>query len=204
MSNNNERNNNNNNMNIVGVGANSFMQECYYGCIAKVNGGHITRFLQTFLKCNGDIGLSYAKNSEGEIEANLAIPFKANKKNKGDKFDKKGLIPIPGYGGGNNDQLSDELMKKINLIRYRGAIPTLIEREDAIIFRINFAAVISEMMNPSKGFSVSIDEIKLNGNYDFVAIVSVYKCSANANTNKMTRVLQKNNNRLNNQQRYRR
>ncbi len=204
MNNNNERNNNVSG--IVGVGANSYMEECYFGSIAKINGGHITRFLQTFLNCKGDIGLSYAKTSDGEIEANLAIPFKANKKNAGNNYNKKGMNLIPGLSGGSNDQLSDELMNKLKRIRYNGLKPTLIDREDAIIFRINFAAVISEMMNPVKGFAVSIDEIKLNGNYDFVAIVSVYKSNANANTNRMTRVLQKNNSRLNNnnQQRYRR
>ncbi len=203
MSNNNERNNG-----IVGVGANSYMSECYFGSIAKINSSHITRFLQTFLNCKGDIGLSYAKTADGEIEANLAIPFKANKKNGGNSYNKKGMIPIPGYSGGSNDQLNDELMNKLKRIRYNGVRATLIDREDAIIFRINFAAVVSEMMNPVKGFAVSIDEIKLNGNYDFTAIVSVFKSNANANTNRMTRVLQKNNSRLNgnnsNQQRYRR
>ena len=203
MSNNNERNNG-----IVGVGANSYMAECYFGSIAKINSSHITRFLQAFLNCKGDIGLSYAKTPDGEIEANLAIPFKANKKNGGGSYNKKGMIPIPGYSGGSNDQLNDELMNKLKRIRYNNVRATLIDREDAIIFRINFAAVVSEMMNPVKGFAVSIDEIKLNGNYDFTAIVSVFKSNANANTNRMTRVLQKNNSRLNgnnsNQQRYRR
>ena len=194
-----------NNSNIVGVGDNSYMSECYFGSIAKINGSHMTRFLQSFLNCKGDIGMSYSKNQDGEIEANLAIPFKSNKKNTGNNYNKKGNIPIPGFGGNNNDQLNDELMAKLKRIRLNGVRATLIDREDAIIYRVNFAAIVSEMMNPSKGYAVSIDEIKLNGNYDFIAIVSVYKSNTNANTNKMTRVLQKNNNRLNgNNQRYKR
>ena len=81
--------------------------------------------------------------------------------------------------------------------------PILLEHEDAVIFRLDFAALVIEMMNPSKGYNVSIEEIKLQGGYDIVAIVSVYR-SNNNQSNKMTRILQKNSNRFNNGQKYNR
>ena len=180
--------------NIVGVGEHSFMNECYFGSLAKINGSHIIKFLQSFIDCKGDIGISYAKNDNGEIEAMLAIPFKANRKSNGFQ-QKKGNIPIPGYSSG-NDQLNDNVMRQLNKIRLN-IRPILLEHEDAVIFRLDFAALVIEMMNPSKGYNVSIEEIKLQGGYDIVAIVSVYR-SNNNQSNKMTRILQKNSGRFNN------
>ena len=46
------------------------------------------------------------------------------------------------------------------------------------------------MMNPAKGYAVSIDDIKLNGQSDIVAIVSVFKSKNANNVNRMTKVLQ--------------
>ena len=143
---------------IVGVGENSFMHECYFGSLAKINGSHIIKFLQSFIDCKGDIGISYAKNDNGEIEAMLAIPFRANRKSSGIQ-NKKGNIPIPGFTSG-NDQLNDNVMRQLNKIRLN-VRPILLEHEDAVIFRLDFAALIIEMMNPSKGYNVSIEEIKL-------------------------------------------
>ena len=181
---------------IVGVGENSFMHECYFGSLAKINGSHIIKFLQSFIDCKGDIGISYAKNDNGEIEAMLAIPFRANRKGSGIQQNKKGNIPIPGFTSG-NDQLNDNVMRQLNKIRLN-VRPILLEHEDAVIFRLDFAALIIEMMNPSKGYNVSIEEIKLQGGYDIVAIVSVYRSNNNNQSNKMTRILQKNSARFNN------
>ena len=45
------------------------------------------------------------------------------------------------------------------------------------------------MMNPEKGYAVSIDDIKLNGQSDIVCVVSVFKSRNAGNENRMTRVL---------------
>ena len=61
---------------------------------------------------------------------------------------------------------------------------------------------MAEMMNPSKGYAVSIDDIRLNGQSDILAIVSVFKSKNSNNVNRMTKILQgqKFNNRPQNQQ----
>ena len=84
----------------------------------------------------------------------------------------------------------------------QGYGPSLLYKEDAILFRIDFALLIAEMMNASKGYAVSIDDIKMNGMSDVVCIVSVFKSKSANNVNRMTRVLQgqKFNNRPQNQQ----
>jgi hypothetical protein len=45
-------------------------------------------------------------------------------------------------------------------------------------------------MNPSKGYGVSIDDVKMNGTSDIVVLVSVFKSKNANNVNRMTRILQ--------------
>lgn len=186
MNNNVERNNT-----IQGVNENSYMHKCYLGCLAKVTGYDIVEFLQGFIKgLNGDIGLIYSQDPETkEIQGMLAIPYKANSQNR-QQTNTNGMIPIPGINSARNGKINEQVLKSIDRIKMQGYGPSLLYKEDAILFRVDFSLLIAEMMNPAKGYAVSIDDIKMNGSSDIVAIVSVFKSKNANNVNRMTRVLQ--------------
>ena len=188
---------------IQGVNENSYMHKCYLGCMAKVTGYDIIEFLQGFIKgLQGEVGMIYSQNPETkEVEGMLAIPYKANSQNR-QQTNTNGMIPIPGINSSRNGKINEQVLKSIDRIKMPGYGPSIMYKEDAILFRVDFAAIAAEMMNPSKGYVVSIDDIKLNGQSDIVAIVSVYKSKNANNVNRMTRVLQgqKFNNRPQNQQ----
>lgn len=188
---------------IQGVNENSYMHKCYLGCMAKVTGYDIIEFLQGFIKgLQGEVGMIYSQNPETkEVEGMLAIPYKANSQNR-QQTNTNGMIPIPGINSSRNGKINEQVLKSIDRIKMPGYGPSIMYKEDAILFRVDFAAIAAEMMNPAKGYAVSIDDIKLNGQSDIVAIVSVYKSKNANNVNRMTRVLQgqKFNNRPQNQQ----
>ena len=100
------------------------------------------------------------------------------------------LIPIPGINSSRGGKINEQVLKSIDRIKMPGYGPSIMYKEDAILFRVDFAAIAAEMMNPAKGYVVSIDDIKLNGQSDIVAIVSVFKSKNANNVNRMTRVLQ--------------
>ena len=188
-------NNNNNNAErnnaIMGVNDNSFMHECYLGSLAKVTGYHIEKFLEGFIKdLRGEVGMIYSQDPQtGEVQGMLAIPYKANSQNR-QQTNVNGMIPIPGINSSRNGKINDSVLKSIDRIKMNGYGPSLLYKEDAILFRIDFGLLIAEMMNPSKGYGVSIDDIKMNGMSDIVCIVSVFKSKNANNVNRMTRVLQ--------------
>lgn len=177
---------------IQGVNENSYMHKCYFGSMAKITGYDVIEFLQGYIKgLKGEVGMIYSKNPEtGEVEGMLAIPYKINSQGQGNNVNNNGLIPIPGLNSRGGGKINDQVLKSIERIRQQGYGPTVLNKEDAILFRIDFAAVAAEMMNPAKGYAVSIDEIKLNGQNDIVAIVSVYRSKNANNANRMTRILQ--------------
>lgn len=188
---------------IQGVNENSYMHKCYLGCMAKVTGYDIIEFLQGFIKgLQGEVGMIYSQNPETkEVEGMLAIPYRANSQNK-QQTNTNGMIPIPGINSSRNGKINEQVLKSIDRIKMPGYGPSIMYKEDAILFRVDFAAIAAEMMNPAKGYVVSIDDIKLNGQSDIVAIVSVFKSKNANNVNRMTRVLQgqKFSNRPQNQQ----
>lgn len=198
MNNNVERNNT-----IQGVNENSYMHKCYLGCLAKVTGYDIVEFLQGFIKdLRGEVGMIYSQDPETkEIQGMLAIPYKANSQNR-QQTNTNGMIPIPGINSARNGKINEQVLKSIDRIKMQGYGPSLLYKEDAILFRIDFSLLIAEMMNPAKGYAVSIDDIKMNGMSDVVCVVSVFKSKNANNVNRMTRVLQgqKFNNRPQNQQ----
>ena len=168
------------------------MNNCYCGCIAKITGSDIIDFMGDFIKgLKGDIGMTYAKDDEtGEVDAMLAIQYRANSSGNTNNYNNNNkLLPIPGLGGGNNN-INKSVLDSLNRIRLVAFKPTLLTRDDAIVFRIDFAALVAEMLNPAKGFQVSIDQIKVLGKSDVVIIASVFRSNKNVNENKMTRVLQ--------------
>ena len=176
---------------IQGVNDNSYMHKCYLGSMAKITGYDIIEFLQGFIKgLQGEVGMIYSQNPETkEVEGMLAIPYKANSQNR-QQTNTNGMIPIPGINSSRGGKINEQVLKSIDRIKMPGYGPSLLYKEDAILFRVDFAAIAAEMMNPSKGYVVSIDDIKLNGQSDIVAIVSVYKSKNANNVNRMTRVLQ--------------
>lgn len=176
---------------IQGVNDNSYMHKCYLGSLAKITGYDIIEFLQGFIKgLQGEVGMIYSQNPETkEVEGMLAIPYKANSQNR-QQTNTNGMIPIPGINSSRNGKINEQVLKSIDRIKMPGYGPSIMYKEDAILFRVDFAAIAAEMMNPSKGYVVSIDDIKLNGQSDIVAIVSVYKSKNANNVNRMTRVLQ--------------
>ena len=176
---------------IQGVNENSYMHKCYLGSMAKITGYDIIEFLQGFIKgLQGEVGMIYSQNPETkEVEGMLAIPYKANSQNR-QQTNTNGMIPIPGINSSRNGKINEQVLKSIDRIKMTGYGPSIMYKEDAILFRVDFAAIAAEMMNPSKGYVVSIDDIKLNGQSDIVAIVSVYKSKNANNVNRMTRVLQ--------------
>ena len=176
---------------IQGVNENSYMHKCYLGSMAKITGYDIIEFLQGFIKgLQGEVGMIYSQNPETkEVEGMLAIPYKANSQNR-QQTNTNGTIPIPGINSSRNGKINEQVLKSIDRIKMPGYGPSIMYKEDAILFRVDFAAIAAEMMNPSKGYVVSIDDIKLNGQSDIVAIVSVYKSKNANNVNRMTRVLQ--------------
>ena len=188
---------------IQGVGENSYMHKCYLGSMAKVTGYDICEFLQGFIKgLNGEVGMIYSQDPETkEIQGMLAIPYKANSQNR-QQTNTNGMIPIPGINSSRNGKINEDVLKSIDRIKMQGYGPSLLYKEDAILFRIDFGLLIAEMMNPSKGYAVTIDDIKMNGMSDIVCVVSVFKSKNGSNVNRMTRVLQgqKFNNRPQNQQ----
>ena len=199
----------NNNVNaerntIVGVNENSYMHKCYLGSLAKVTGYDILEFLQGYIKgLVGEVGMIYSQDPETkEVQGMLAIPYKANSQNR-QQTNVNGMIPIPGINSSRNGKINDSVLKSIDRIKMDGYGPSIMYKEDAILFRIDFGLLIAEMMNPSKGFAVSIDDIKMNGMSDVVCVVSVFKSKNAGNMNRMARVLQGqkfNNNRQQNQQ----
>lgn len=197
MNNNVERNT------IQGVNENSYMHKCYLGSMAKITGYDIIEFLQGFIKgLNGEVGMIYSQDPETkEVQGMLAIPYKINSQNR-QQTNTNGMIPIPGINSSRGGKINEQVLKSIDRIKMPGYGPSLLYKEDAILFRVDFAAIAAEMMNPAKGYVVSIDDIKLNGQSDIVAIVSVFKSKNANNVNRMTRVLQgqKFNNRPQNQQ----
>lgn len=177
---------------IQGVNENSYMHKCYFGSIARITGYDVIEFLQGYIKgLKGEVGMIYSKNPEtGEVEGMLAIPYKINSQGQNNNVNNNGLIPIPGLNSRNGGKINEQVLKSIERIRQQGYGPTVLYKEDAILFRIDFAAVAAEMMNPAKGYGVSIDEIKLQGQNDILAIVSVFKSKNANNANRMTRLLQ--------------
>lgn len=188
---------------IQGVNENSYMHKCYLGSMAKITGYDIIEFLQGFIKgLQGEVGMIYSQNPETkEVEGMLAIPYKANSQNR-QQTNTNGMIPIPGINSSRGGKINEQVLKSIDRIKMPGYGPSIMYKEDAILFRVDFAAIAAEMMNPAKGYVVSIDDIKLNGQSDIVAIVSVFKSKNANNVNRMTRVLQgqKFSNRPQNQQ----
>ena len=188
---------------IQGVNENSYMHKCYLGSMAKITGYDIIEFLQGFIKgLQGEVGMIYSQNPETkEVEGMLAIPYKANSQNR-QQTNTNGMIPIPGINSSRGGKINEQVLKSIDRIKMPGYGLSIMYKEDAILFRVDFAAIAAEMMNPAKGYVVSIDDIKLNGQSDIVAIVSVFKSKNANNVNRMTRVLQgqKFSNRPQNQQ----
>lgn len=176
---------------IQGVNENSYMHKCYLGSMAKITGYDIIEFLQGFIKgLQGEVGMIYSQNPETkEVEGMLAIPYKANSQNR-QQTNTNGMIPIPGINSSRGGKINEQVLKSIDRIKMPGYGPSIMYKEDAILFRVDFAAIAAEMMNPAKGYVVSIDDIKLNGQSDIVAIVSVFKSKNANNVNRMTRVLQ--------------
>lgn len=188
---------------IQGVNENSYMHKCYLGSMAKITGYDIIEFLQGFIKgLQGEVGMIYSQNPETkEVEGMLAIPYKINSQNR-QQTNMNGMIPIPGINSSRGGKINEQVLKSIDRIKMPGYGPSLLYKEDAILFRVDLAAIVAEMMNPSKGYVVSIDDLKLNGQSDIVAIVSVFKSKNANNVNRMTKVLQgqKFNSRPQNQQ----
>lgn len=207
INNNVERNNNQGNNQAVsviqGVNANSYMHKCYLGCLAKVTGYDIVEFLQGYIQgLNGEVGMIYSQDPEtGEVQGMLAIPYKCNSQNR-QQTNTNGMIPIPGINSSRGGKINEQVLKSIDRIKLDGYGPSLLYKEDAILFRIDFGALIAEMMNPAKGYGVSIDDIKMHGQNDITCLVSVFKSKNANNVNRMTRVLQgqKFNNRPQNNQ----
>lgn len=185
---------NNNNVErntIQGVNENSYMHKCYLGSMAKITGYDIIEFLQGFIKgLQGEVGMIYSQDPETkEVQGMLAIPYKVNSQGR-QQTNTNGMIPIPGINSTRNGKINEQVLKSIDRIKMPGYGPSLLYKEDAILFRVDLAAIVAEMMNPSKGYAVSIDDLKLNGQSDIVAIVSVFKSKNANNVNRMTRVLQ--------------
>ena len=176
---------------IQGVNDNSFMHKCYFGSLAKVTGSDIIEFLQGFIKgLNGEVGMIYSQDPETkEVQGMLAIPYKVNSQSR-QQTNTTGMIPIPGINSSRNGKINESVLKSIDRIKMPGYGPSLLYKEDAILFRVDLAAIVQEMMNPSKGFAVSIDDVKMNGTSDIVILVSVFKSKSANNINRMTRVLQ--------------
>lgn len=196
--------NNNVERNVIqGVSDNSYMHKCYLGSLAKITGYDIVEFLQGFIKgLKGEVGMIYSQDPETkEVQGMLAIPYKLNSQGQ-QQTNTSGLIPIPGINNPRRGNINEQVLKSIDRIKLQGYGPTILAREDAILFRVDFAAIAAEMMNPQKGYAVSIDDIKLNGQSDIVAIVSVFKSKNQNNVNRMTKILQgqKFSNRPQNQQ----
>ena len=196
--------NNNVERNVIqGVSDNSYMHKCYLGSLAKITGYDIVEFLQGFIKgLKGEVGMIYSQDPETkEVQGMLAIPYKLNSQGQ-QQTNTSGLIPIPGINNPRRGNINETVLKSIDRIKLQGYGPTILAREDAILFRVDFAAIAAEMMNPAKGFAVSIDDIKLNGQSDIDAIVSVFKSKNQNNVNRMTKILQgqKFSNRPQNQQ----
>lgn len=191
MSMNNNMERNNAVQTIQGVGENSYMHKCYLGSLAKVTGSDIVEFLQGFIKgLNGEVGMIYSQDPETkEVQGLLAIPYKVNSQSR-QQTNTNGMIPIPGINSSRNGKINEQVLKSIDRIKMQGYGPSLLYKEDAILFRIDFGALIAEMMNASKGYAVSIDDIKMHGQNDITCLVSVYKSKNANNINRMTRVLQ--------------
>ena len=186
MNNNVERNNE-----IQGVNENSYMHKCYLGSMAKVTGYDIIEFLQGFIKgLKGDVGMIYSQDPETkEVQGMLAIPYKINSQGQ-QQTNTNGLIPIPGINNPRKGNINEQILKSIDRIKLQGYAPTILAREDAILFRVDLSAIVAEMMNPAKGFAVSIDDVKMQGQSDIIVLVSVFKSKNQGNANRMTRVLQ--------------
>ena len=195
---NNNRNNNQGFNGIQGVKDSSYMHQCYIGSMAKITGYHIINFLQGFIKgLNGEVGMIYSQDPETkEVQGLLAIPYKANSQGR-QQTNTNGMIPIPGLNSTRGGKINDQVLKSIEKIKMPGYGPSVLNKEDAILFRIDFAALAMEMMNPEKGYAVSIDAINLIGQSDIEALVSVYKCKNMNNVNRMTKVLTSQGNRFN-------
>jgi hypothetical protein len=176
---------------IQGVNENSYMHKCYLGCMAKVTGYDIVEFLQGFIKgLKGEVGMIYSQNPETkEVEGMLAIPYKVNSQGQ-QQTNTNGMIPIPGINNPRRGNINEQILKSIDRIKMQGYGPTILAREDAILFRVDLSAIVAEMMNPAKGFVVSIDDVKMQGQSDIVVLVSVFKSKNQGHANRMTRVLQ--------------
>ena len=198
-----EMNNNVQRNTIQGVNENSYMHKCYFGCMAKITGYDIVEFLQGFIKgLKGEVGMIYSQDPETkEVQGMLAIPYKLNSQGQ-QQTNTNGMIPIPGINSTRRGNINEQVLKSIDRIKMQGYGPTILAREDAILFRVDFSAIVAEMMNPAKGYGVSIDDLKLQGQSDIVAIVSVFKSKNQGNVNRMTKILQgqKFNNRPQNNQ----
>ena len=162
---------------IQGVSENSYMHKCYLGSMAKITGYDIVEFLQGFIKgLNGEVGMIYSQDPETkEVQGMLAIPYKINSQGR-QQTNTNGMIPIPGINSSRGGKINEQVLKSIDRIKLPGYGPSVLNKEDAILFRVDFAAIAAEMMNPTKGYAVSI--------------VSVFKSKNSNNVNRMTRVLQ--------------
>lgn len=191
----NELNNNKQGRNervIQGVSNNSFMHKCYYGSIAKITGADIAEFLQGFIKgLRGEVGVVYSLNPQTkEVEGLLGIPYRANSSG-GQQTNTNGMIPIPGLNSaGKGGNINQDVLKSVEKIKLAGYSPSVMSKDDVILFRIDFAAVAAEMMNPDKGYETSILDFKLINQNEVVAIVAVTKSKNAGNSNRITRLLQ--------------
>ena len=135
---------------IQGVNENSYMHKCYLGSMAKITGYDIIEFLQGFIKgLQGEVGMIYSQNPETkEVEGMLAIPYKINSQNR-QQTNMNGMIPIPGINSSRGGKINEQVLKSIDRIKMPGYGPSLLYKEDAILFRVDFAAIAAEMMNPA-------------------------------------------------------
>lgn len=201
-------NNKGNEREIQGVSNNSYMHRCYYGSLAKITGADIADFLQGFIEgLRGEVGIVYSENpNTHEVEGLLGIPYRANSQG-GQQTNTNGMIPIPGLNSAGGGNINQKVMKSVEKIKLAGHTPTILKKDDVILFRIDFAAVAAEMLNPERGYEASILDFKVKNQNEVVAIVAVTKSKNSGNANRITRLLQgqkftRNTNNQNQPQRY--
>lgn len=176
---------------IQGVSNNSFMHKCYYGSVAKITGSDISEFLQGFIDgLRGEVGVIYSVNPQTkEVEGLLGIPYKANSQGQ-QATNTNGLIPIPGMNSSGGGNINQKVLRSVEKIKLAGSSPSILKKDDVILFKIDFAAVAAEMMNAEKGYEASILDFKVLNQNDVVAIVTVTKSKNAGNSNRITRLLQ--------------
>lgn len=184
-------NNKGNERQIQGVSNNSYMHKCYYGSLARITGADVVDFLQGFIKgLKGEVGVVYSENPHThEIEGILGIPYKINSQG-GRQTNTNGMIPIPGLNSSGGGSINQDVLKSIEKIKLAGHTPTVLKKDDVILFKIDFAAVAAEMLNPERGYEASILNFEVKNQNDMVAVVAVIKSKNSGNANRITRLLQ--------------